>query len=167
VQKGFDIACEDGCEYIVRIGSDDVISTNLLKEEAEFLDSNPDYVAICCDLQKFGLSETRINRPVHWVKKHYTNYEILRSYHGYGYAGGMMFRASALNKAQINPEYQICEDFDFHLQLLDLGKIHSIHRALYLYRSHEQNLCKSFSRVSKNEILMKIIRAHNLDKCMT
>lgn len=160
VQKGFDLAADS--EYIIRIGSDDVILPDLLQKEVEYLDAHSNYVAVCCQLQKFGYSNILIKRPEHWIKKHHTSYELLKTYHGYGYAGGLMFRSSALKSCKINEKYSICEDFDFHLQLLDVGAIKSIHEPLYLYRSHETNLCKHVNRDEKNKILMQIIKEHNL-----
>lgn len=150
-------------EFIIRIGSDDIILPDLLKNEVEFLNTHKEYVAVCCELQKFGFSNILIKRPEHWIKQHNISSEpLINSYHGYGYAGGLMFRSSALKHCKINENYSICEDFDFHLQLLDVGKIKSIHFPYYLYRSHETNLCKLHGKQSKRKILFQILDSHNL-----
>lgn len=150
-------------EYCVRIGSDDLIETDFFEEEVKFLDCNENYIAVCSDLQKFGFSEARIKRPQKWFKQIITSRrEIVPAFHGYGYAGGMMFRSSALKTCRINEEYSICEDFDFHLQLLEHGNIKSLHEPFYLYRAHATNYCRTFDRKKKIDFLEQILRKHGL-----
>ena len=150
-------------EYCVRLGSDDVFAPELLEEEVKFLDCNKSYVAVCCDLQKFGESETLIKRPKRWTKTIVNNEsQIVPTYHGFGYAGGMMFRTSVLEDCRIKENYPCCEDFDFHLQLLEHGHIQSLPEALYFYRSHRSNYCKNFGRNTKLKILTEILKEHEL-----
>lgn len=144
-------------DYIVRIGSDDRIAHNFFEREIEFLQHHRSYVACCSQLQKFGRSTVLIERPQKWTLCH-SDDDLIKSFRGYGYAGGMMFRRSALQKCHISEKYRICEDFDFHLQLLKVGKIKSIHEPLYFYRSHETNLCKQIRQAEKNVILNQIIK---------
>ena len=160
VNKAFDLV---DTEYCIRLGSDDVFNSDLLRKEVEFLERDRFAIAVCCELQKFGCSNTLIKRPLLWnpVKIRLAE-EFIPHYHGWGYAGSMLFRSSALEICRINENYPICEDFDFHLQLLELGEIHSIHEPLYLYRSHGDNYCKQFKRADKNQILMQIMREHGL-----
>lgn len=101
-------------DYIVRIGSDDRIAHDFFQREVEFLQHHRSYVACCCQLQKFGRSSVLIERPEKWALYH-SDDDLIKSYHGYGYAGGMMFRRSALQHCHISEKYKICEDFDFHL----------------------------------------------------
>ena len=150
-------------EYVVRLGCDDLFEPEMLQKEVEFLDKHKSYIAVCCELQKFGLSTAYIKRPEKWsLKRVCFQREIIPTYKGYGYAGSMMFRASALDTCRINEKYKICEDFDFHLQLLEHGKIKSIHESLYLYRSHASNYCKRFNQDYKTNILKQILKEHKL-----
>jgi hypothetical protein len=104
-----------------------------------------------------------IKRPEKWIKTYISHQkDIIKTYHTYGYAGGMMFRSSALSNCSCDVNFPICEDFDFHIQLLKLGKIKSLHEPLYLYRSHQTNYCKKFSKTNKLEILEKSLKKNQL-----
>ena len=146
-------------EYVIRLGSDDLFDRNLLKIESEFLDKNPDYVACCCNLQRFGRYSSVIVRP-----QEFTLDCSIRSVPNlYGYAGGMMFRASALKTCKIDERLKMCEDFDFHLQLLKLGKIRGINQNLYLYRQHDKSVTKTTSRQERLGYLKLIYEKHHAD----
>ena len=150
-------------EYCIRLGCDDLFESDLLLKEIKFLDEHKSYIAVCCQLQRFGYSNTLIKRPEKWIKKIINSAdEIIPAYHGYGYAGGVMFRTSALENCRINTDYPCCEDFDFHLQLLEHGKIKSLHEPLYLYRSHKANYCSKFKRFQKLEYITKSLKEHSL-----
>ena len=147
-------------EYVIRLGSDDVFKPDLLEREVVFLDQHPEFIACCCcQLQKFGYSTTLIKRPDRWSLE---GHDSTQSWHGYGYAGGLMFRGAALKHCSINENYPVCEDFDFHLQLLRLGKIYSIQEPLYLYRAHGSNLCRRFNPAQRTKILNQILKCHCL-----
>lgn len=152
-QKVFNLAKG---KYVVRIDSDDYIYKTLIEKEVTFLENNPKYGAICCELKRFGKRLEHIRRPLKWDLK-----TILDGkYHGAGYAGGMMFRTSLLSKVSINENYKMCEDFDFHLQLLEQMPIKSINRVLYYYRSHDTNLCKTVKTEERLAINEKILKHH-------
>ena len=145
-------------DYIIRLGSDDIFSKNLLMKEVTFLDHNLDYGAVCCELQRFGNSVQIIRRPKEW------SLDDVRAgiFHGYGYAGGMMFRRELLSNCKINENYKVCEDFDFHLQLLEHSKIKSLNEILYYYRSHETNIMKKFNIDKRRVILRQILNNHGI-----
>jgi glycosyltransferase involved in cell wall biosynthesis len=155
VNKAFSLCKGD---YILRLGSDDIFSKNLLMKEVNFLDRNLDYGAVCCELQRFGDSVQIIRRPEEW------DIETIKSgkIHGYGYAGGMMFRRELLNYCKINEDYKVCEDFDFHLQLLEHSKVKSLNEILYYYRSHGTNIMKKFNADKRKRILRQILNNHGI-----
>ncbi len=158
VNKAFDLASGD---YIVRLGSDDLYSKNLLFKEVNFLDHNLDYGAVCCEFQRFGDSVQVIRRPEEFSLEKIRSGKI----HGCGYAGGMMFRKELLKNCRINEEYTVCEDFDFHLQILEsrkYNKIKSLNEILYFYRSHNTNLMKKFNSNKRRDILRKILNKHGI-----
>ena len=155
VTKAFGLAKGD---YIVRLGSDDIFDKDLLKKEVEFLDNNPEYGAVCCDLLRFGLKKEHIVRPKKWVLEDIVQHRIFK---GTGYAGGMMFRRELLETCTIDESLRMCEDFDFHLQMLQYTQIASINETLYYYRSHETNLCKSVPKTERWDILDKILGKYN------
>lgn len=146
-------------EYVIRLGSDDLFSNNLLEIESKFLDNNHDYIACCCDLQRFGKYNNVIQRPQEFT----LNCSIRSVPNLYGYAGGMMFRASALKSCTIDERLKMCEDFDFHLQLLKLGKIRGINRPLYFYRQHESSVTKTTSKSERLGYLNIIYNKHHAD----
>ena len=123
-------------EYCVRLGSDDLFDGELLQKEVDFLNSNPDYVAVCCDLQQFGRYNKYIKRPLVWDLQTALSGKV----NAYGYDGGLMFRSSVLEHFKLDESMRICEDFDFQLHLLTLGKIHSIHEPMYKYRKHAEQI---------------------------
>lgn len=152
-QKAFELA--QG-KYIVKIDSDDYIDSTLIEKEVNFLENNLNYGAICCELQRFGLNKRLIRRPQIW-----TLYEALfRDMGKYGYAGGMMFKAELLEKIKIDYSLRVCEDFDFHLQILEHSKIKSIHEPLYFYRSHDSNIMISSRGGERIKIVKQILEKH-------
>lgn len=154
VNKAFGLAKG---EYVVRLGSDDYFDKRLIEKEVNFLNENPEYGAVCCELKRFGTRDQHITRPKVW------DYEDIvknKRYGGTGYAGGMMFRKELLPKCAIDESLRMCEDFDFHLQILRYMPIESLHEVLYYYRSHETNLCKSVTREERLGCLDRIIAKH-------
>ena len=152
-QKVFNLAKG---KYVVRIDSDDFINSSLIEKEVAILEKYPNVGAVCCELQRFGKKVEHIRRPKKWDLK-----KILDGdYHGVGYAGGMMFRTSLLSEISINENYRMCEDFDFHLQILEHMPIKSINKVLYHYRSHETNICKTVTREERLAINDTILKIH-------
>lgn len=143
-------------KYVVRLGSDDVFESTMIEEEVKALEDNPEYGAVCCELLQFGSGERHITRPSKWDLKEILNGKLA----GTGYAGGMMFRSSLLDKISIDESYKMCEDFDFHLQILEHMPIMSIHKVLYHYRAHDTNLCKSVKTVERKAIVESILKKH-------
>jgi GT2 family glycosyltransferase len=153
VSKGFK---EAKGTYTMRLGSDDLFDINLVKKEVDFLEKNPEYDAVCCQLQSFGESDRLIRRPRQWNLKNILNGAI----GGTGYAGGMMFKTELLKYITIDDKFKMCEDFDFHLQILEHGKIASIHESLYLYRIHQASLCHSIRRTERIRIFESVLQKH-------
>ena len=144
-------------KYIVRMGSDDFFNANLLEKEVDILESNPKVGAVCCELHRFGKRVQNIRRPKEWNLK-----KILAgNINGAGYAGGMMFRAKLLDKCTISEKYRMCEDLDFHIQILEHMQIESIHQLLYFYRSHETNICKTVTEEQRWGFIKQILKEHN------
>ena len=80
---------------------------------------------------------------------------------GVGYAGGMMFRSKLLEEIKIDEQFRVCEDLDFHLQILEKTPIESIHEVLYFYRSHDTNIMKSIKNEERKQIVKQILLKHN------
>ena len=154
VQKAFNLAIGD---YIVKIDSDDYIDSTLLEKEVTFLNKNPDYGAVCCELKRFGKKDYYIRRPANW-----TLFFALFQDNGRlcGYAGGMMFRAKLLSEIDIDTQFRVCEDFDFHLQILEKTKIKSIHEVLYHYRAHTNNVMISARDGERIDTMRRILDKH-------
>ena len=153
VNKAFSLAKG---KYIVRMGSDDFFDPTLIEKEVNILENKPELGAVCCELQRFGQKEQHILRPQKWDLIKILNGHI----YGTGYAGGMMFRSSLLSGISINENYKMCEDFDFHLQILERMPIESINEVLYFYRSHDTNLCKSVKDEERKKINETILNDH-------
>lgn len=147
-------------KYVVRLGSDDLFATEMLQREVEFLDNNPSYIGVCCGLICFGTKEKIIKRPSVLTLQ---NCNIRTKAHAFGYGGGMMFRSSALNTCFIDQNLVMCEDFDFHLQLLRLGNIKGL-EPMYLYRHHKNNLSKQIKTEKRLECLEYIYQKHEVGK---
>ena len=154
VKKAFKLAKG---KYIVRMGSDDFFNSNLIKQEVDVLESNPRIGAVCCELHRFGKRIQNIRRPKEWNLKTILDGHI----NGAGYAGGMMFRAKLLDKIELSEKYRMCEDLDFHIQILEHMPIASIHQLLYFYRSHTTNICKSVTEEQRKEFIRQILKEHN------
>lgn len=144
-------------EYVVRLDSDDWFEKDLIEKEVNFLEEHKDYGAVCCELKRFGNHTQHIKRPLRWD---YSDIVTNKIYAGTGYAGGMMFRKKLLETCKIDESLKICEDFDFHLQLLYHMPIGSIHEILYHYRSHNASLCSRTSRQERWASLDKIMEKH-------
>ena len=152
-QKSFE---EAKGKYIVKIDSDDYIDPTLIEKEVTLLETHPDVGAVACELQRFGKKKTLIKRPIKWSLR-----EALFGNMGrYGYEGGMMFRASLLNEIAIDPNFRVCTDFDFNLQILEKMKMLSIHEPLYYYRSHDENIMISARGGERIRIIKEIKEKH-------
>lgn len=154
VNKAFSLA---NGKYIVRLGSDDWFEKDLIEKEVTFLENNSEYGAICCELQRFGEYDNKIHRPYVW---NYKEIIIKRRFGGTGYGGGMMFRKNLLEYCSIDESLKMCEDFDFHLQLLYRMPIGSLHEVLYHYRAHSNSICHSVKRDERLALIEKIIEKH-------
>lgn len=155
VNKAFSLAKG---KYIVRLGSDDIFHKDLIKEEVKFLENNETIGAVCCELERFGNTCQHITRPEIWDFADIVNNKKLA---GTGYAGGMMFRQTLLETCTIDESLKMCEDFDFHLQILKQMPIASIHKILYYYRSHNTNLCKKVKKEERWTLIDKILSKYN------
>lgn len=145
--------------YIMRMGSDDILDQTYISKAVDILENDPETIAVACDLKRFGFATNLIERPDNWDL-----YDILynQGYLGCGYAGGVVFRSSVLAHIEIDESFEICEDFDFHLSLLERerGKIRSIHEPAYLYRSHETNITKQVKKEDRWKIMHRILEKH-------
>lgn len=156
VQKAFSLV---ESEYVIRLGSDDLFHEDLFERELSFLEANKDYIGCCCGLEMFGTKEGYIRRD----KEFTYNCNLRTKANDFGYAGGMMFRAEALKHCKLDSKLKMCEDFDFHLQLMKLGKIRGIDESLYYYRQHNKNLCKTISNTERKQYLVYIFRKHHVN----
>ena len=154
-KKGFNLASG---KYIIKIDSDDYVAPTLLEKEVNFLENNFAYGAVCCEIQRVrdGKSKNIIKRPIKWSLQE----ALFGDMSKYGYAGGMMFRANLLKSININTQYRVCEDFDFHLQILEHTNIKSIHETLYFYRSHDKNIMISARGGERAQTIKQILDAH-------
>ena len=153
-KKGFNLAKG---KYIVKVDSDDYIDPTLIEKEVKILEENPDVGAVCCELKRFGKKTYVIKRPLIWSLK----YAITKDLGNLcGYAGGMMFRSNLLSEIDIDTQFRVCEDFDFHLQILEKTKIQSIHEILYYYRAHESNIMISARGGERVDTMKKILNKH-------
>lgn len=156
VAKAFKLA---NGKYIMRLGSDDYFAPKMVEREVDVLENNPKLGAVCCELHRFGKRCQNIRRPKEWNLK-----EVLKgNIDGVGYAGGMMFRATLLDKCSINENYRMCEDLDFHIQILEHMPIQSIHQIMYFYRAHDTNICKSVSNEQRLAYIREIVKKHRED----
>ena len=154
VQKGFKLATG---EYIVKVDSDDYIDTTMISKEVEILENNTNIGAVCCELQRFGKQTYLIKRPQKWSLDFAL---FVDKGNTCGYAGGMMFKSELLHDIDIDTQFRVCEDFDFHLQILEITNIYSIHEVLYYYRSHDSNTMITARNGERKNIMKKIIDKH-------
>lgn len=152
--KGFRLA--QG-RYIMRMGSDDILDPDYISKALNILENNSDIISVNCNLKRFGFATDIIERPFEWNLE---DVLINKNVAGYGYAGGAIFRSNVLSSIKIDEHFHVCEDFDFHLSLLERGKIVSIHEPLYFYRNHETNIMKSIKKRERWDIINKIIEKH-------
>ena len=71
-----------------------------------------------------------------------------------------MFKKDLLEYCSIDESFRMCEDLDFHLQILNHSPVGSINEILYYYRSHDANLCSSIKRTERWAILDRIVEKH-------
>lgn len=147
-------------KYVIRLGADDLFDKTLLEKEVNILESNSDIGGVCCEMHRFGDTTEKtiisIRRPKKWDIETILN----GKYGGTGYDGGMMYRASFLPNVQYDNSFKMASDFDFHLQLLEIAPITSIHEDLYAYRMHNTNLTKSVKTVERKAIISRIVNKH-------
>ncbi|MBO4622268.1 MAG: glycosyltransferase [Bacilli bacterium] len=152
-QKAFELATG---KYVVKVDSDDYIAPTLIEKEVAILEADPEVGAVACELQRFGKQTALIKRPTDWSLEE----ALFKNMHRYGYEGGFMFRQELLKEVAIDPEFRVCTDFDFNMQILAKMKIKSIHEPLYFYRSHDSNIMISARGGERVRIVKKILEKH-------
>ncbi|HSZ55055.1 MAG TPA: glycosyltransferase [Tepidisphaeraceae bacterium] len=143
-------------ELIARMDSDDISLPNRLQQQIQFLDANPDVVAlgtkiILVDPYASPLWEIEVHSEHARIEE-----EMLR---GNGWAifhPTVVIRRNALDKAGVyRPEYQWSEDLDLFLRLAQVGKLANLPDVLLRYRQH-------FASVNRTKLELQMRRVERL-----
>jgi glycosyltransferase involved in cell wall biosynthesis len=143
-------------EFIARMDSDDISVPNRLEQQIQFLDANPQVVAlgtkiILVDPYASPLWEIEVHQEHDRIEE-----EMLR---GNGWAifhPTVVIRKNALDKAGVyRPEYQWSEDLDLFLRLAQVGKLANLPDVLLRYRQH-------FASVNRTKLELQMRRVERL-----
>lgn len=143
-------------ELIARMDSDDISLPDRLERQIQFLDANPEVVAlgtkiILVDPYASPLWEIDIHCEHARIEE-----EMLR---GNGWAifhPTVVIRRAALDKVGVyRPEYQWSEDLDLFLRLAQVGKLANLPEVLLRYRQH-------FASVNRTKLELQMRRVERL-----
>ena len=120
-------------EYVGDMDSDDIAEPDRLKWEVEFLDSNRDYGVVSGYFKTFGNSETLVTLPN-------THEEIVGSLPVRSSIanGACLLRKSVVNSIKVRPEYFVCEDYAYWVDLIGKTKFANLDKVLINVRYWDQ-----------------------------
>lgn len=140
------IAAANG-EYIARMDADDISKKDRFKMQVQCLEQN-------CDIGLVGCWFDVINEKGDFIVKvpHLCNHEDM---YRFSLTSACLCHGSIMGRLSIfkefngyNPEYEMAEDYDLWLRVMEKYKIANIPEYLYTYRIHENSV------TNKNEDCM-------------
>lgn len=132
-------------KYVTLLDSDDEREPTSLQKQVEFLESNPDIVAVGTAAQWCDEHMNRLNDRLYPL----TDDEIRRTFFRYSpfCLASLMVRAKALDAPAYNPNVEPAEDIDLAMRLGMKGKLANLPEALYRVRTHQQSVTQRGARV--------------------
>lgn len=124
-------------KYIARMDSDDISIKNRFETQLDFLNQNPDCVAVGSEILRIDPSGLPIG-----IKGQPTSHEdILHAFlNGKGgsinHPSAMFPRAALENIGGYNPDLEPAEDFDLFIRLSEVGQLANLPHVLIKYRLH-------------------------------
>ena len=146
-------------KYIARMDSDDIALPNRLEEQLEYIENNPQYIAIGSNFKKSNSDKI--------IKKHNMSRETRRCRMLF-YNEGLCHPTAFINN-EILIKYDIkydenilkAQDYALWVELLKYGNIGNIDKNLLTYRIHKRQVTTNFSSQMKYE---QITMKKQLDK---
>ncbi len=128
-------------EYIARMDADDVSLPDRLEAQVDYMNSNPDCVIVgghAWVIDPDGDILKLYRRPLHHED---IMEQLLQADGGAIVHPVAMFRKSAFDKVRgYRKEFELIEDLDLYLRLLECGKLANIDQTLIYYRQHLANI---------------------------
>jgi glycosyltransferase involved in cell wall biosynthesis len=159
LNEGFTAA--EGTDYIARMDADDLAEPDRFRQQVEYLDTNPDCVAVGCRALAIDPDENPIglldNPPSH------DEIEALL-FRGQGGAiphPGVMVRKAALARVNgYDPRYQLAEDLDLFLRLGEIGRLANLPEVLLRYRLHLGST-NVVQRANQLQVIARVLKEAN------
>jgi glycosyltransferase involved in cell wall biosynthesis len=122
--------------YIAELGSDDLALPGRLEKQVDFLNRNPEHVAVGAYLRIID----SLDRPI-GIREYPSTDEQLRRclplFNPFGSPALMYRRTAAIAAGSYNHRFKTSEDYDFLLRMARFGKVANIAEPLTAYRFHE------------------------------
>lgn len=150
-------------EYIARMDADDICSKFRLEKEYNFLQDNPSFSFISCNMNCYD--EKGIFRKVYYKEKPVLKDFINRTQ--FCHAGSMIKKDAllAVNGYDLSPNVERVEDYDLWLRLYEKGyKGYNIQEFLYSMRDDRNATKRRKFKYRINETRIRK-RAYNLSGC--
>ncbi|NTW33495.1 MAG: glycosyltransferase [Bacteroidetes bacterium] len=150
LNKGFDMS--QG-KYIARMDNDDISFPNRLKQQYEFMESNPE-VAVCGSWFELFGETSKI------VKYSISNDDIrVRMLYQTQFCHpSVFFRRDILikNNYKFNPNFIHADDYEFFVRIAEKHKVANLPYVLLKYRTHKEKISIIYKNI-QNENTKKII----------
>ncbi|WP_228060518.1 MULTISPECIES: glycosyltransferase [unclassified Coleofasciculus] len=152
-------------QYIARMDADDIAFPDRFAKQVEFLDQNPDYVAVGSRvllIDPEGLSICPFAQQ--------TSHEEIDNEHMAGHGGSIVHPAVMLRRSAVQringyrEEMQIAEDFDLFLRLAEIGRLANLPDILLKYRMHPESIGHSHRLEQKRIANLAVMDAHRRRK---
>lgn len=151
-------------KYIARIDSDDLMYSERIKKQVDFLENNEDYV-IC------GSSISLINDYDEIIGKiccveDDRSIRLVSTYYCPFAHPAVMFRRSTVieNSLFYNENFRMAEDYDLWVRMLCYGKGHNLTEFLTYYRQGEFNDSFTYRSLMKKETIQVMRNISHLDR---
>ncbi len=136
-------------KYVTLLDSDDERDPNSLERQSEFLEKNPDVVAVGTGAEWCDEHMNRLNDRLYPLE----NQQIRRTFFRYSpfCLASLMIRTDKLESPAYNPEIEPAEDIDLAMRLGAKGKLANLPEPLYRVRTHKQSVTQRGARIMEKK----------------
>jgi glycosyltransferase involved in cell wall biosynthesis len=124
------------CRYIIRIDADDIMCPDRISIQLNFLQNNPDFIAVGGQIELFGAEMLAIPSNPKLPTSYMDTISKLAEGCFFAHPAMTYVRQSALKVSLLDNKFEGAEDYDFWLKLSLVGKFKNLENTVTKYRIH-------------------------------
>jgi glycosyltransferase involved in cell wall biosynthesis len=131
-------------EFIIRMDADDISMPNRFAKQIEFLQRNPQHVAVGSRLELTDPEGLPICEVIDCYSHEQIEAALLTPRLGIPHAASSIRRSALVRIGGYCAEYVHAEDLDLFLRLAEVGKLANLPDVLYKYRQNLSSICYQY-----------------------